>query len=84
MDRLPLMAKVVVPDVRFENEVQVILAMEGHVVRVVRPGYTGDTHASERGVGGEHEILYNGDGVQEFQDGVEMWWGGKLTRGMNG
>ena len=84
VDRLPLMAKVVVPDVRFENEVQVILAMEGHVVRVVRPGYMGDTHASERGVGGEHEVLYNAEGVHEFQERVEVWWRRKLERGWNG
>ena len=77
VDHLPLMAKVVVPDVRFENEVQVILAMEGHVVRIVRPGYTGDTHASERGVGGEHEVLYNAEGIKEFQEAVEVWWSWK-------
>lgn len=38
----------VVPDVRFQNEVDYIKMWGGLVVRVERPGYEGDEHASEQ------------------------------------
>ena len=38
---------VVVTDVRFPNEAQIITHLGGSVYRVVRPGYDGDSHATE-------------------------------------
>ncbi len=45
---LPVDRRTVITDVRFPNEVEAVLANRGIVVRVVRPGHTGDGHASER------------------------------------
>ena len=40
---------IVIPDVRFKNEVEMIRRY-GFVVGVHRPGFNGDNHASERGL----------------------------------
>ena len=39
---------VLVPDVRFPNELAVIQALGGHVIRLTRTPYSGDQHASEK------------------------------------
>lgn len=50
----PSEPRMVVPDVRFDNEARRILSLGGVVIRVVRPEVEGvATHASERGVSDE-------------------------------
>jgi len=46
--RRPVEADIVAPDVRFLNEAEHIKRLGGWVIRVQRPGYEGDGHASER------------------------------------
>jgi len=49
---------IVVTDVRFDNEAQMILDQGGQVYRVVRPGLAGgDVHVSEKGVS-DHFITH--------------------------
>jgi hypothetical protein len=43
----PYVLYVLVPDVRFPNELEAIQDMGGHVVRLLRTPYPGDRHASE-------------------------------------
>ena len=51
-DALEQYGKVVVTDVRFPNELDHIDMLGGTVVRVVRPGKTGDSHVSETALDG--------------------------------
>lgn len=51
-DALEQYGKVVVTDVRFPNELDHIDTLGGTVVRVVRPGKTGDSHVSETALDG--------------------------------
>ena len=41
---------IVSTDVRFPNEATAIKAMGGRLVKILRPGFAGDSHASERGL----------------------------------
>ena len=63
--------QVVVADVRFDNEAQVIHRLGGIVVEVIRPSLDddGDTHASEAGVNAAliDLVLLNADSVQAMQ-----------------
>jgi len=45
---LEMGANVVITDVRFKNEARAVLAAGGALVRVARPGFDGDAHASEQ------------------------------------
>lgn len=51
-DALEAGLDVVVTDVRFPNELDHIENLGGTVVRVVRPGFDGDSHISERALDG--------------------------------
>lgn len=44
--------RVVVPDVRFRNEAEAIRSAGGKLIRIMRPGHTGDLHVSERDLDG--------------------------------
>lgn len=68
--------RVVVSDTRFENEAVTILGMGGYLVRVTRPGRTGDTHQSERDL--DHWTLWAGtfqnDGtIADLEAKVDEW-----------
>lgn len=41
---------VVVPDVRFKNEADMVRQLNGVIVEITRPGYKSDGHASEEGL----------------------------------
>ena len=57
---------IVIPDVRFENEVNMINNY-GFCVGVKRPGYNGDAHRSEHGLDNiELPIVFNNDKSQEM------------------
>lgn len=45
---LELDRRVVVPDVRFPGEAQMVRELHGRLIKVLRPGYDGDDHQSER------------------------------------
>jgi hypothetical protein len=49
---------VVVPDVRFDNEAELIRAKGGKIIEISRPGCEGDAHSSEAGVS-THLINYH-------------------------
>lgn len=63
--------RVVIPDVRFENEAAAVRAVGGRVVRIVRPGagLDGDaaTHASESGCGRVDAVLTNVGSLGELR-----------------
>tara|TARA_B110000495_G_C22797864_1_gene466114 strand:+ start:223 stop:756 length:534 start_codon:yes stop_codon:yes gene_type:complete len=57
---------IVIPDVRFENEVDMINNY-GFCVGVKRPGYNGDAHRSEHGLDNvELPMVFNNDKSQEM------------------
>jgi hypothetical protein len=70
---------VVIPDVRFPNEVAAIHAAGGRVWRIDRPGagLTGSvgTHASETGIADLHidGIIRNDRSLEDFQETVEQF-----------
>lgn len=60
----PSEASVVVTDVRFPNEADAIRDSGGILVRIVRPGYDGDGHATETALDDYvPDILVNNDGT---------------------
>lgn len=69
LDRDPL-CRVVVPDVRFENEAEYIRYIGGMVIRIDRPGQQveGSGHASERSVFDlpVDAVLYNEGSLSQF------------------
>ena len=71
--------RVVVPDVRFINEALAITERGGRLVRVERPGYHGDGHASETSLSswtGWARIFINDGTVDALHDAVDQWWFG--------
>lgn len=68
---------VVVPDIRFYNEVNMVRHIQdGLVVRVVRPGHGGDSHASETTLAGykDWDHVFQNDGtVEELNQAVDDW-----------
>jgi hypothetical protein len=67
--------RVVVADVRYRNEVEAIRALGGIVINITRPGYSGDTHASERDLDGlefDHTIENTGSLVELERSIVEL------------
>lgn len=73
----PLVAtgqRIVISDIRFDNEAQAIRAIGGRVVRVERPGPNADRHVSEAGVSGRlvDFSLYNGGGIIELASAVDL------------
>jgi len=57
--------EVVITDVRFPNEVEHIEALGGTVIRIVRPGKTGDGHISETALDGYVLPEIENDGTLE-------------------
>ena len=47
--------QIVVPDIRFRNEVRIVTELRGILVNLTRPGYEGDSHQSERDLDGWNE-----------------------------
>lgn len=68
---------IVVPDVRHYNEVQMVRQQsDGSVIRVVRPGYMGDSHISERALDGYKDwdwVFHNDGSLDELYAQVEDW-----------
>lgn len=62
--------RVVFPDVRFENEAEAIKNLDGVLIKIVRPGFEGDGHESERALdefdGWDYVVVNDGD-VMDLQ-----------------
>ena len=68
--RKMLPANVVLTDVRFENEAQMILGMYGQIIRVERPGVGAvNGHVSENGIPDWYvsEVIVNGGGIGDLR-----------------
>lgn len=68
--------RVVMTDVRFPEEANMIHELGGIVVRVVRPGVMPlNTHASESGLAGYDKILYNDGTLEDLHKKVLAQYG---------
>lgn len=68
--------RIVVPDVRFENEAAFVRESGGYLLKVVRPDHTWDDHASERDLDGwtNWDVVILNDGtVADLEAKVEAW-----------
>lgn len=63
----------VIPDIRFDNEAELIKKYSGIVIRVLRNGYGGGQHKSEAGINEKYiDIdIYNNGLIVDMNDGVE-------------
>ena len=65
--------RIVVTDVRFQNEADAVKSLGGILVRINRPGYAGDTHTSE--TSGDHikwdHVIDNVGTLAEFEDKID-------------
>lgn len=66
LDRAPLSRNVVITDVRFPNEVQMIRSRGGTVVGIERPGLKANDHVSNRPLVPDF-LLLNDGGLVEFE-----------------
>jgi len=41
---------IIIDDLRFNNEAELIKKWEGIIIEIIRPGYNGDNHKSEQGI----------------------------------
>jgi hypothetical protein len=64
---------VIVPDVRFQNEIEKIRAMGGIIIRLTRNPHGGDGHESENGLNDYtgFDLVIDQEGKDEFQTGFE-------------
>lgn len=69
--------KVVIPDVRFSNEIAAIQAAGGKLIKINRPGYgTGDLHVSETELAdwdGWDGVLANDGSIVDLEAAVVAW-----------
>lgn len=79
----PPPAIVVVPDVRFPNELAKIHQLGGIVVRVERGAPGADAHASETALDhANFDYLIRNDGtLEEFKEKVIAFWGEQVAQG---
>lgn len=62
-------SNVVVPDIRFQDELDAVKRLGGIVIRITRPGAAEDKHISETGVDsltGVHEVVCNDSSITEL------------------
>lgn len=77
-ENMPFCAGVVIPDVRFPNEVRRLKEHKAYIVRVVRPDLESkDDHASETSLdsfsaGDFDEVVYNDSDLDTFRDRIEF------------
>lgn len=65
--RLPRGSRILMDDVRFENEADMIRSLGGRIIMITgRGGITGD-HVSEKGVGAPDLVIRNDSTIPEFQ-----------------
>jgi hypothetical protein len=67
--------RIVIADTRFPNEIESIRSRQGLLVRVVRPGFRGNDHESERHIDSvtvDHEFRNDGT-VEELWAQVDAW-----------
>ena len=68
---------VVISDVRFPNEVEVIRELGGEVWRIARPGCRGDGHLSETlmdGIDPDHVVWNDGPCPHRFRSEIGLVW----------
>lgn len=68
--------RVVVPDVRFRNEVALLRSLGARIIRVSRPGSEGDAHQSERELAGHDDwdaVFTNAGTIRDLEEAVEAW-----------
>lgn len=60
---------IVISDVRFQNEVDMIRSLGGYIVLIDRPGLAKQTHASENisAIKGHHVLLMNNEDLDSYQ-----------------
>lgn len=77
---------IVIPDIRFDNECEMVLKHAGFVFNIVREGCVGDSHKSEQGVCGRYignSISNNGtldDLRLNVQNVLEKWKTGDMLK----
>lgn len=68
--------RVVVPDIRFQNELDTIRELGGSVIRLTRGGRPEDAHPSERSVDGLEGVdleLQNDSTIAQLEAKIERW-----------
>lgn len=66
LKKLPANVKVVITDVRFENETAMIRELGGQIIEIVRPGQVRSQHVSDAGVKMlPHEVTVDNSGTLE-------------------
>lgn len=66
--------RVVIPDVRFQNEVDAIRKAGGHTVGITRNGVTAGSHVSEAGIAGLTGVEYridNSSSIESLADAAD-------------
>jgi hypothetical protein len=73
---------VVVTDCRFVNEIEAVKAIGGKAVKVRRPGFTGNGHASEQEISDElfTTIITNDSNLSTLEHNVNLWVQHKLKQ----
>ncbi len=75
VDSIEDVPKIVIADTRFPNEVDSVRSRGGLLARVVRPGFSGNDHASEHYIDGlsvDHEFRNDGT-LEELWARVDAW-----------
>jgi hypothetical protein len=72
---LPEGERLVVSDLRFENEADFLLSREAHLVKVLRPSVGGTSHESELGLSDErmHQVILNDGSLNVFHERIRSW-----------
>lgn len=72
---LPEGERLVISDLRFNNEADFLLSRGAHLVKVVRPSVVGMAHESEKGLPEEimHHVIHNNDSLDVFFQRIRSW-----------
>jgi len=61
---------VIIDDLRFDNEAELIKKWNGIIIKIKRPEYNGDGHASEKGISNKYidYIIYNDGTIEQLKN----------------